>query len=267
MKLMLITLLALAAANTHATTYLSTTTNATIGALAITSGDLAGLDPLHIELPGRELFGATTGFNGSNKNLDAIARYGDGWLYSTSTDHTHNGVTFLDGDLVLWQPGLGAALFMPESVFSGDEDIDALEVMADGRLLISTDSSATLGSLTFTSADVVSYDLLNNTASIFFRGGGFFDATENIDALALLPDTSMLFSTATDAGIGGWAFRDGDVIRYDGTAFSLWLSEGIFGADEDIDALAVTVPVPVPGTAILLAAGLAALFLKQERKL
>ena len=49
MKLMLVPLLALAAANTHATTYLSTTTNATIGELAITSGDLAGLDPLHIE--------------------------------------------------------------------------------------------------------------------------------------------------------------------------------------------------------------------------
>jgi hypothetical protein len=265
MKLILVPFLALAAVNTHATTYLSTTTNAAIGALSITNGDLVGLDPLHIELSGHELFGATSGFNGSNKNLDAIARYSDGWLYSTSTDHTHNGVTFLDGDLVLWRPGLGATLFMSESVFSGDEDIDALEVMVDGQLLISTDSSAALGGLTFTSGDVVRYDLLNNTASIFFLGAGFFDAIENVDALALLPDTSMLFSTATDASINGWTFRDGDVIRYDGSAFTLWLSEGIFSADEDIDALAVTEAVPEIGTAFLLVAGLAALVLKQDR--
>jgi WD40 repeat protein len=240
----------------NAYSYLSTTSAANLGGLAFTSGDLVNLDRHTIEFHAAAFFDAAT-------NLDDVARLGDGWLFSTSTDASIGGVPYRDGDLILLRQG-AASLWMPESVFGTDEDIDALEIAPDGRVLLSTTSAAALAGLHFTSGDVVAYDRTADTASLWFRGADWFDATENIDALALLPDGSMLFSTSTDASIGGWAFRDGDVVRFDGSAFSLWLSEGIFSADEDIDALAYV--VPEPGTGLLFSIGLAALARKRGRE-
>lgn len=202
----------------YANTFISTTTNATVGGLSINNGDLVDLTGPRVELSGHELFGVPDGFQGSNKNLDAIAKYGNSWIFSTSTDFVYTDYVgidhiFLDGDLVEWTPGVGMSKWMSESVFtSGSEDIDALEILPDGRVLLSTDSNATLGGLSFKPGDVVLYDRASNLATPYFIGANWFPAGVDIDALALAPDDSMLFSTVADFIIGGKRYLDGDII-------------------------------------------------------
>ncbi len=250
-------MLLLTTINAGAGTIISTTSAAQTGSFSFGPGDAIEVETHSIKIADTSIFDGA-------ENIDAIAQYGGGWIISTSTDSTIKGTPYLDGDLILWQPATKTAtLWMPESVFGTDEDIDALELTPDGHILISTATDANLGGLAFTAGDIVSYNRTTGTASLWFKGADHFDAVENIDALALLPDATMLFSTATDASIGGWAFRDGDIIRYDGSRFSLWLSESIFAADEDIDALAVT--VPEPGSLSLLLIGLGFL-LRNTRK-
>ncbi len=58
-------------------------------------------------------------------------------------------------------------LYLP---FGTDEDIDAVEIAPDGRVLLSTTSDATLGGLPFKSGDIVEYDRQTGVATIWFRG-------------------------------------------------------------------------------------------------
>jgi hypothetical protein len=67
---------------------------------------------------------------------------------------------------------------------------------------------------------------------------------EDIDAFALLPDGSVVFSTSTDVtqGFGGLGpFKDGDLVRWDGTEAERLFSEnaGFGGANQNIDAFSI----------------------------
>jgi len=186
-------------------------------------------------------------------------------VLSSSTDSTIDGVPYLDGDLIAWDPATNAAgLFLSEALFGGsDEDIDAVHVLGDGSILLSTTSGAALGGLGFASGDVVRYDPGADTADMVFDGSDWFDASENINALSVMADGSLLISSSTDGTAGALAFLDGDVLRFDGEGLSLWLSEAAFGGtNEDVDALHV-VPAPAavlsPGSSGLLLLGLAGL--------
>jgi len=192
------------------------------------------------------------------ENVDAVGLLPGGrMLVSTSTDaQLSTGLAFRDGDLVLLDPvnGVGS-LWFSEDRFGTDEDIDAVELLPSGHLLLSTTSDAHLGDLSFRSGDVIEYDPLANIATLLFSASVFAD-TENIDAVAWL-DGDLILSTSTDATIGGILYRDGDLFRYSLAmgAHSLYLSESIFGgADEDIDA--VSFAVPGPGTLLLVLTGL-----------
>lgn len=227
---------------------LSTTSTADLGALHFSSGHLVETDPPAVVLDPADWFSGSV-------NIDAAASWGRVWLVSTAdTETTLGGLTVLDGDIVALDPRSGAAsIWFRESMFVADEDIDALDLWPDGRVMLSTSSAAILGGLTFASGDLVLYDPRTDVAALYWRAADWFLASPNTDGAAHLANGDLLLSTTSDGTTrAGLSFLDGDILRFDGSGLSLWWAEGHFAANEDIDAL----DVPAPGTVALLAAGL-----------
>jgi len=162
-------------------------------------------------------------------------------MYLTTRDTskiTLAGVTFERGDIVEYDTVAGTAslFFSGRQYFrnsDGDtgvaENIDALYVYPDGRMLLSTDSTARLGASTlkFEPGDVVLFDMAADTASLFFDGNGTGSlfrtsgwnrgATEDVDAFHLMDNGHYLLSTSGDARLGAnhVSLKPGDIVEYD----------------------------------------------------
>jgi len=149
---------------------LSTDDNATIAGLSFADEDLVEYDIAAAT--------ATLVFDGSahfagDEDIDGAYVYDDGRIaLSTLTAATLAGLAFDDDDIVEYDPSSNTAtlLFDGTAHFSANENIDTLQMLDDGRYFLSTDSDATLGGLTFSDADVVLYDPLNDTAIKVFNG-------------------------------------------------------------------------------------------------
>ncbi len=163
-------------------------------------------------------------------------------VLSTNENETLGGLTFEDEDLVAYNPvtGIGTLFFDGDAMFTGEEDIDAVHILNNGNILLSTEGDATIGGLTFGDDDLVEYNPVTGTASLFFDGGALFsNGFEDIDAVHILNNGNILLSTSTGATIGGSTFEDGDIVEYNpitGIA-TLFFDEDLFSADEDIDAV------------------------------
>lgn len=107
---------------------------------------------------------------------------------------------------------------------------------------LSTAADATLGGLTFGDADVVNYD--TDTATLLFDSTGKFTDSEDIDAVHVLSNGNILFSTRSDGQFSGGNtldFKDGDVVEYDpgNNMASIFFSEDNFDGNADISAFHV----------------------------
>lgn len=112
-------------------------------------------------------------------------------VISTTTGESLPGVgAFGPGDLVEWDGSTGTKIFDGQALFGGIEDIDAVHVLADGSIVLSTDNDATLGGLSFDEATLVLYDPLTGNASPYqgFDSNVFGEAA-NIDAV-FVPEPS-----------------------------------------------------------------------------
>lgn len=112
------------------------------------------------------------------------------------------------------------------------------------HLLISTTDRARLGHVTFKDGDLVevTYDYATHNvvgAELFFSESRF-SGNEDIDAVWYLPDSrEIVFSTETDAKLGGLKIKDGDLVKYNPATdvATLVFSEALFSEDENIDAV------------------------------
>ncbi|ODS31786.1 MAG: hypothetical protein SCARUB_03110 [Candidatus Scalindua rubra] len=121
-------------------------------------------------------------------------------LLSTTKTATLGGLTFKDDDLVTYNPDTEVAtLFFDGSAFFGhNEDIDAVSFLDEDSIALSTKSSANIGSLNFKDEDLVRIDLTSpttGTASLFFDGSEHFNNNEDMDAVSVLSNGSILLST------------------------------------------------------------------------
>jgi hypothetical protein len=102
--------------------------------------------------------------------VDAVAEYPDGdLLLSFDTTVSFGGILAFDEDLVRVDLPAGT----PSLVFDGSErgvasglDLDAADVQADGRLLISFDGGGRIGPVEFRDEDVLVYDSILQSLSV-----------------------------------------------------------------------------------------------------
>ena len=233
----------------------STTNTETLAGLEMRDGDLVDYD---VAANSATLFFNENLFSW-NENIDAVHVLMNGnILLSTKDDAYLGGLSFRDGDIISYNPVSNiSTLFFSEDLFRHNEDIDALYVRDDGRIILSTEGNASLGGISFKGGDLIEYNPSTDTASIFFSGD-LFGHKENIDAFSIADDGDYLISTADSASLGGINFSDGDIIKYNPltNSASIYFSQSLLHCnDEDIDAIhfASSQQIPEPATALLFA--------------
>ncbi len=212
------------------------------------------------------LSGHTT-FDTIYEDIDALHVLNDGTiLFSTMGSAAIGSLSISDEDIVLYNPATGdASMFLDAGgLFVGNENIDALTMLPNGNLLISTRNSAQIGSLLFEDGDIVEYDLTTGAASIWL--GTAATGGIDINKLHLMPDGSLLFglfNTKPDNEftVNGVSFTACDLLAFDpatGSVSMYWDASEELGANSDITQIhGISVaPVPVPAAVWLLGSGL-----------
>jgi hypothetical protein len=225
------------------TVSISTVGNARLGGLSFGDDDLVAYDPSSDAAT--LLFDGGASFSNTREDIDAFQLLSDGRIVLSTVGNARlGGLSFGDDDLVAYDPTSDTAslFFDGGSVFSNTrEDIDALYLLSDGRIVLSTVGNARLGGLSFGDDDLVAYDPIAEMASPFFDGGASFsNSSEDINAFDLLPGGLIVLSTIGDATLGGLSFGDDDLVAYDplrDTAKLLFDGGSLFAnAREDINA-------------------------------
>ncbi len=128
-----------------------------------------------------------------------------------------------------------------DSHFSNNgEKIDALFLLDNGNIILSTSGAARLGGLTFEDEDLVEYNPASRTASLYFDGSLHFTGDEDISGVHVIDSGRMLLSTESDAQLGGLSFKAGDIVLYTttphvGSVFFNGINE--FGSVQNIDSI------------------------------
>ena len=159
----------------------------------------------------------------------------------------------------------GAAEGVPAGV-----RIDAITLSDAGNLILSFDTTVTVGGVTFADEDLVEFDRVG--VSSFFDGSAAGLSTSlDVDGAHVFPGTGTLaLSFDVSGSIGGVDFDDEDVLEYDPSGptwdmawdTSVERSEWVAGAD--VDAVFF---VPEPGLLCSLAAGSATLAWLTRRRM
>ncbi|MEL7449973.1 MAG: VPLPA-CTERM sorting domain-containing protein [Pseudomonadota bacterium] len=134
-----------------------------------------------------------------------------------------------------------------------DVDINGFHMLSNGNFLIANRSDFNLDSQSFLNGDIVEFDPVSQTASLFFSES-LFEGSDDIllRSVSMLPNGNLLLSafnedTGGTVTLGGLTFGRGDLVEYDAQSdvASLYISAAIFGgATEEFDAVHAVVPVP-----------------------
>jgi len=143
---------------------------------------------------------------------------------STTADGTLGGVAFADEDIIWLNPDTGVyTMYFDGSDVGITGDVDALDILSDGSLLLSLESAATVGSLgTVDDSDIVRFVPTSLGATTAGAFEWYFDASdvglstndEDIDALAVLPDGRLIVSTLGVFSVTGASGEDEDLIAF-----------------------------------------------------
>lgn len=160
-------------------------------------------------------------------------------ILSTDATETLGGLTFYDGDLAEYNLTTDTAtLYFDEGLFSGvGEEITAVHILANGNIILSTDTGATLGGLTFRDGDLIEYNPTTDVGTLYFNED-LFAGDEGIDAAYINGSGNIILSTIDGATLGGLTFGGGDLAEYNPTTdvATLFFDGSLFDGSENIDA-------------------------------
>ena len=241
---------------------LSTDASETLGGLTFGKDDLAEYNPTTDT--------ATLYFDGSlfsgSADIDAVhILSNDNIVLSTLEASTLGGLSFDPGDLVEYNPTTDTAtLYFDQDLFSQTENINAVYILSNGNIVLSTVDAAMLGGLSFNEGDLIEYNPTTDTATIYFDAS-LFTGGENIDAAHVLSNGNIILSTTDSATLGGLSFGAGDLAEYNPTTdvATLYFDESNFTSSANIDAVYVTT-LPEPTTVAMLGLGSLVLFIRKR---
>jgi hypothetical protein len=212
-----------------------------------------GAEVLSPDEVGRDNLAGTVTFTGSGvllppgANLDAFDRLPGGTDSLIAADVTVNlgaGVVARPNDVVRVAGGVpsifwsGSAAGLPAGTL-----IDAVARRSDGDLVLSFDTTVSLGGVTADDEDLVRIDLPVGTPSLLFDGSARGIAPGlDLDAADVLIDGRLLLSFDGSGTVGGVTFNDEDALIFDPTAGTFALAydgSSEFGAwaAGDLDAV------------------------------
>ena len=176
------------------------------------------------------------------------------FLGSFSSDETIAGVEYEEEDIVEVDNSSVAEFLDGDSLFTGEEDIDALFVDSDGSIYFSTSAGATVvdGFGGIDSGDIVRFDPTAAAGSMFTLF--IADTGPNVDALWIEDGTPYLsLSVDSTVGSNALAVTDDVVFTLSGTDLSTSEATAVLDSNDflldpgeepdtgtDIDAFAIT---------------------------
>ncbi|MEA2031895.1 MAG: prepilin-type N-terminal cleavage/methylation domain-containing protein [candidate division Zixibacteria bacterium] len=221
---------------------LSTQNLASIGGLSFGDEDIVVYDPA---ADTASLFFDGSAIFAGSEIIDAVHVLPDNHsVISTSSSASIGGLTFDEDDLIEYNPSTGTATIYLDgaTVFSLGENIDAVHILSNGHIIMSTANSATIGPLSFNDYDLVEYNPVAGTATLYFDGGTVLSGASNIDAVYVRDNGNIILSTdAASESIGSLTFNDEDLVEYNpitGNAIMYFDSDIPFGTEsEDINGV------------------------------
>lgn len=150
----------------------------------------------------------------------------------TSDPSGATATVFLPWEIVRFDPGGYSVV----ATLPAGTAIDSLHLMCSGDWLVSVEVPTTLGGVTYDPTDVVRFDPLLGSYSLFFAGAAAgVPRGSDVDAAFLVAgDTSdLVLSFEGPAAIGAATYDPADLVRYAGGTFSLFF-----------DASAAVPPIP-----------------------
>lgn len=165
-------------------------------------------------------------------------------------------------DIVAYNTGTGtwSLIFDGSDVGLSSFAIDALQLLADGRILLSFTAAGTVGGISMDDSDVLQFtptSLGANTAGTFamlFDGSdvGLTTNDEDVDAIGVTTDGRLVVSTLGPFSVTGVSGEDEDILLFTATSFgtntagswSMYFDGSDVGlattASEDVDAVELT---------------------------
>jgi len=185
--------------------------------------------------------GSDVGLTNASEDLDAFTVLADGRIVmSTSGTVSVPGLSGASNDLLAFTPSsLGDTTAGTWSVFLRGSsvriptttagNIDAVEVLPDGTLIVSTVGNITVGSRTFNREDLIK--ISGTTLSFYVDGSdiGLSTTGENIDAVDLQDDGTILVSTRGTFGVPGLSGGAADIAAFRPTQLGA-ATQGSFGS-------------------------------------
>jgi uncharacterized protein YjiK len=206
-----------------ATLYFSVGTVQTLSGVPVTRQDIVAFDGSTFSLL---LDGSDVGLESSSENIDAFALLPDGHLLvSTTGSFSVPGLSGKDEDVIELTPGLlGATTTGTWSMYfdggnfgldTSGEDVDAVELLANGHVLISTRGLVSVTGVSGEDKDVLEFTPGANTWAMYFDGSdvGLTTSGEDVDGIAL-GGSNIYLSSAGLFSVTGVAGADEDVFVF-----------------------------------------------------
>ena len=193
--------------------------NGTIGGVRVTRSDIAQVNT--DGSVGVYFDGSDAGLpNGAH--IDAVAVSGEQLLLSFRGPVNVPGLGRVDDSDVVVYDGAGYDLWLDGSDFgltTDSEDIDAIELVGDGTIVVSTEGAGEVPGVSTRGEDLIALDT-EDTWSVYFDGSdvGLSTAQENVDAAALDGGGSLDLSTAGRLLSDGFSADDDDVAVFEPTS-------------------------------------------------
>ena len=167
---------------------------------------------------------------------------GDTIILSTDNAGILGGLNYDYVDLIEYNPPIdNGTLFLDGALTSLNKSINAVHVLQNGHIVMSVADDTTIGGLSFKNEDLVVYDPMADSATMYFDGSLHFAQDENIVSVHILNNGNLILSTDGGATLGGVSFSGKDLIEYNPVSMSasIFFDGDATTLSEDITAVHV----------------------------